>query len=133
MVRLAARDRVDRVLKASAIVAAALAVRWVPTCAFLSMTGLPCPMCGGTRSAACLVRGDLGGAWDWNAPAIAWIAVAAALGSAWLLEAILGLGVEYPPWWTRACWVALSALSTVTLAAWVARLAGIAFPWPDGA
>jgi hypothetical protein len=131
MVRLAARDRVDRVLKASAIVAAALAVRWVPTCAFLSMTGLPCPMCGGTRSAACLVRGDLTGAWDWNAPAIGWIIVAAALGTAWVLEAMLGMGINYPTWWTRACWVVLFGLAAVTLAAWAARLAGIAFPWPE--
>jgi hypothetical protein len=33
-------------------------------------TGLDCPLCGSTRMAAALLRGDLGAAWAFNAPVL---------------------------------------------------------------
>ncbi len=33
-----------------------------PSCVFRTLTGLPCPTCGSTRSMVCLVHGDLSGA-----------------------------------------------------------------------
>ncbi len=37
------------------------------TCPFLSLTGLPCPGCGLTRSCGCLLRGDLAQSFSWHA------------------------------------------------------------------
>lgn len=34
----------------------------IPPCLFHQVTGLPCPMCGGTRSFAAMAHGDLAGA-----------------------------------------------------------------------
>jgi len=37
------------------------------TCPFLSVTGLPCPGCGLTRSCGCLLRGELAQSVTWHA------------------------------------------------------------------
>lgn len=34
--------------------------RTLPLCPFLALTGLPCPLCGGTRSFAAMWSGDVG-------------------------------------------------------------------------
>lgn len=132
MIPLSARARIDRVLWVLAIIGACAAVRLLPECQFLSMTGLPCPMCGGTRSAACLLQGDVTGAWNWNPWAIAWVALAAAVAAAWMLEAAMGRTLAYPAWWRRASSFAVCLLASLTAAMWVARLTGFAFPWPTG-
>jgi len=53
-------------------------------CAFKGTTGLPCPLCGGTRAAQALMRGDLSRALYLNVAAlpavIALVAVASLLG-----------------------------------------------------
>src|SRR3954464_13112381 len=33
---------------------------WMPPCPFRTLTGLPCPLCGGTRAFAWAARGDSG-------------------------------------------------------------------------
>src|SRR3954464_5030739 len=33
---------------------------WMPPCPFRTLTGLPCPLCGGTRAFAWATRGDSG-------------------------------------------------------------------------
>src|SRR3954453_11867704 len=33
---------------------------WMPPCLFRTLTGLPCPLCGGTRAFAWAARGDTG-------------------------------------------------------------------------
>lgn len=49
---LAALDRVD--------------VSVLPPCPFLALTGLWCPLCGGTRAMEALVAGDVAAAWGLN-------------------------------------------------------------------
>lgn len=39
-------------------------------CLMRMTTGLDCPLCGSTRMAAALLRGDLGAAWAFNAPVL---------------------------------------------------------------
>ena len=62
----------------------------LPTCAFKSATGLPCPFCGGTRAAQALLRGELSRALYLNVAAlpalVVFVAVALVLG--W--EALFG-------------------------------------------
>ena len=131
MTPLAARARIDRALQAAAVGGALIAVRYLPPCGFKTATGLPCPLCGGTRSAACLVRGDLVGALEWNPWAVAWLVLAAVLASAWSFEAVAGLCIPRPAWLRRACWVTWIGLGFLSAAMWAARLAGVAFPWPE--
>lgn len=45
-------------------------------------TGLDCPLCGSTRMAAGLLRGDLGAAWAFNAPVL-------------ILGSLIGIAVGY--------------------------------------
>ena len=35
-------------------------------CAFKQATGIPCPMCGGTRAVRCLLKLDFVGTWSYN-------------------------------------------------------------------
>lgn len=133
MHRLLPRERVDRALKAVAVVLAAALLPLVPNCAFLSATGKPCPMCGGTRSISCILRGDIRGALDWNSCALPWVAFAALIASSWMLGALFGRGIDHPRWWSRSCWMVFAVLSAATVVAWLLRLSGVAFPWPEAA
>lgn len=54
-------------------------------CPFLHFTGLQCPLCGSTRAAASLLRGDLHAAWDYNALLLVGIVV---LGAFLTLELV---------------------------------------------
>src|SRR4051812_42664239 len=51
---------------------------FVPPCPFRALTGLPCPLCGGTRAFAWVARGDAGFL-HYNA---FWVLVAGAVGVA---------------------------------------------------
>ena len=63
------RERGYRGLLAAGIVVFLIGFAWLsfpgggipfmPLCPFKGMTGLPCPLCGGTRAAHALLRGDL--------------------------------------------------------------------------
>lgn len=53
-----------RVLRGSAVVMGGIAATWSilphpPLCPLLATTGIPCPLCGATRSVVSLLRGDL--------------------------------------------------------------------------
>ncbi len=48
---------------------------FMPICPFKGITGLPCPLCGGTRAAHALLQGDLGRALYLNPLAIPVVAV----------------------------------------------------------
>lgn len=63
---------------------------WWPTSRFLAWTGLPCPLCGGTRALTALLEGEIGRSLVLNPLALA--AVAGAVGiSLWLVgEAFTG-------------------------------------------
>lgn len=74
-----------------AILAAKAAAWPVPVlpCGFRALSGLPCAMCGGTRAASALVKGDWKQALEWNAmavPLLAAMAIAALLCSIELIR-----------------------------------------------
>jgi Protein of unknown function (DUF2752) len=62
----------------------------LPACVFKKATGLPCPLCGGTRATQALLRGDLSRALYLNVAALP--AVIAFVAAAWVLawEALHG-------------------------------------------
>lgn len=50
----------------------------LPLCGFRHVTGLPCPLCGGTRACAALAQGDVLVAWQLNPGLVLLLALAAA-------------------------------------------------------
>ncbi len=75
-----------------------------PVCAFRSLTGVPCPTCGGTRALLALSRLDVGAALAWN-PLVTIAALVFALGGlVALAQALRGKGVPdgASPRWARA-------------------------------
>ena len=65
-------------------------------CPLRSLTGLQCPLCGGTRAAAALLRLDIGQAWSHNALVVAAMPVLGCCALAWAVAA-LGGPVLRPP------------------------------------
>lgn len=69
-------ERGIRLLIACALLTALVAVGWFShflphlPCTFHQLTGLPCPLCGGTRATTALLHGDLSRAARLNAIAI---------------------------------------------------------------
>ena len=59
-------------------------------CGFLALTGLPCPLCGGTHACAALVQGDWAAAWAANPGAVGLLLVLALLALQWALEGAAG-------------------------------------------
>ena len=59
-------------------------------CGFLALTGLPCPLCGGTHACAALVQGDWAAAWAANPGALGLLLVLALLALQWALEGAAG-------------------------------------------
>lgn len=49
----------------------------VPLCGFRLLTGLPCPLCGGTHACAALAQGDVMAAWQANPGLMPLVALAA--------------------------------------------------------
>lgn len=54
-----------------------------PPCPFRALTGWWCPLCGGTRAASRLLRGDLAGAFHFNAAFVTLLPVALVLWATW--------------------------------------------------
>jgi hypothetical protein len=59
-------------------------------CVFHSLTGLPCPLCGGTRAASALLRGDLDRTMHLNALAFPAVALLLLLAILCGVEAVRG-------------------------------------------
>ena len=108
MTRLGVDERVRRVAAPSAVAAAVVAVgvllvalgpsALVPFgCPFLGLTGLDCPLCGGTRAAAALARGDLVAALDLNAFATLGLLGIAGVWVAWVVSRLRGHAFRWTP------------------------------------
>ena len=104
---------------ASLVMAARLALQlpiWIPPCGLRTLTGIPCPMCGSTRSLAAISHLELTQAMAFNP-----LTAAACLGaSAWVVAAgiarcagaelriSLGQRMAGLPWWRIALGLALA-------------------------
>ena len=75
-----------------------------PACAFRSLTGIPCPTCGGTRALLALGRLDVFAALAWNPLVTLATALFFAGGAIALVRALRGQGVPdpAPPRWAGA-------------------------------
>ncbi|MDT0347716.1 DUF2752 domain-containing protein [Streptomyces litchfieldiae] len=96
-----------------------------PACPVLSLTGLSCPGCGGLRSAHALAHGDLAGALDANALAVAGFAALAGVLVLWLTRALRGRPAGLAPrpahgWALGALALAFTLLRNVPLGATLA-------------
>lgn len=68
-------------------------------CGFLALTGLPCPLCGGTHAAAALVQGEWVAAWMANPGVVGLLLVLALLALQWSVEGVAGWRRVRPwPW-----------------------------------
>lgn len=91
----------------------------LPLCGFLALTGIPCPLCGGTRACAALTAGNFTFAWQANAGACALIGVAVVHATVLAGESLAGRSLPGERLWPWA-WIAAAA---ITLASWCFRLA----------
>lgn len=119
----------QRALRLGAALAWPLAIASTPTwlrsglgpgCPFRALTGLPCPLCGGTHACAALVQGDWAGAWAANPGALGLLALA----SLWVLQ---GAGAAVtghaPPARWGGAWALRVVLAGLCLS-WTAKLGG---------
>lgn len=89
-------------------------------CGFRALTGLPCPLCGGTHACAALVQGDLAAAWAANPGALLLLLWLALLAGQALAEGVSGRRrVARWPWWHPAV---LAGMGGVLVLSWLARL-----------
>lgn len=86
---------------AGAVAAVALLLRdphtagsW-PVCPVLSLTGVPCPACGGLRATHDLLTGDVVAALSSNAWAVSTVVAAVILYAVWLGAAVRGRRVTW--------------------------------------
>lgn len=93
-------------------------------CGFRALTGMPCPLCGGTHACAALVQGDWAAAWAANPGALVLLLWLVLLASQAVVEGAQGRRrVARWPWWHPA---ALAAVGGGLVLSWVLRLAGLA-------
>lgn len=93
----------------------------LPLCGFQHVTGLPCPLCGGTRACAALADGNFLAAWQLNPGLMVLLALAAAHSVQLGFEAWTGRRVQR---WRMGA-DAWRAGFVVLLAGWVLRLMGL--------
>jgi len=91
-----------------------------PLCAFHHLSGLPCPLCGGTHACAALLHGDVLAAWQANPGVLPLLALAAVHTGFLAREALSARRVESGRLWPRA-WAGGGA---ILLGAWSLRLLG---------
>ena len=98
-----------------------VAMNDVTLCAFRQVTGMPCPLCGGTHACAALLEGNFAGAWQAGPGAVVLLAVALAHSVQLAYEAWVGQEVQ-PRWrMGKRLWLATGA---VVLTLWMMRLTG---------
>jgi hypothetical protein len=100
---------------------AVLSLGDLPLCGFRHVTGLPCPLCGGTRACAALADGNFLAAWQLNPGLMVLLALAAVHSVQLGFEAWTGRRVQR--WRIGAG--AWRAGIVVLLAGWVLRLLGL--------
>jgi hypothetical protein len=89
-------------------------------CPFRQLSGLPCPLCGGTHVCAALVQGDFHSAWLAN-PGVMLVLVLAAVHTSLLArESLVGLRLGTQRFWSRV-W---TGGGVIFLVAWGMRLLG---------
>lgn len=93
-----------------------------PGCPFRALTGLPCPLCGGTHACAALVQGDWAGAWAASPGALLLLLLASLWAAQWGLEGLRGQQ-RVQPWPWGHPW-ALLGVAVAVLGLWVLRLLG---------
>lgn len=92
-------------------------------CGFRALTGMPCPLCGGTHACAALVQGDWAAAWAANPGALVLLLWLVLLAGQALVEGAQGRRrVARWPWWHPA---ALAAVGGGLVLSWVLRLTGL--------
>ena len=92
-------------------------------CGFRALTGMPCPLCGGTHACAALVQGDWATAWAANPGALVLLLWLALLAGQAVVEGAQGRRrVARWPWWHPAVWTAVGGGLVVS---WLSRLAGL--------
>ncbi len=78
----------------------------VPLCGFRHITGLPCPLCGGTRVCAALAQGDFQAAWQVNPGLLFVLAIVFLFSVQYAREAWTGHQARRwhlrPGWWQFA-------------------------------
>lgn len=90
-------------------------------CAFRHVTGLPCPLCGGTHACAALAQGDFMAAWQANPGLMPLTALAAGATlqlawEAWRGQRVLRWRIRPGAWWAGALFL---------MGAWALRLPGL--------
>ncbi len=92
----------------------------LPLCGFQHVTGLPCPLCGGTRACAALADSNFLAAWQLNPGLMVLLALAAAHSLQLGFEAWTGRRVQR---WRMGADAWCAGLA-VLLLSWVLRLLG---------
>ncbi len=93
-------------------------------CGFRALTGMPCPLCGGTHACAALVQGDWAAAWAANPGALVLLLWLVLLAGQAVVEGAQGRRrVARWPWWHPAV---LAAVGGGLVLSWGLRLAGLA-------
>lgn len=64
-----------------------LSLGQLPLCGFRHLTGLPCPLCGGTRLVGALAQGDWAAAWAANPALLVILGLALLQTAQWAMEA----------------------------------------------
>ncbi len=89
-------------------------------CGFHALTGLPCALCGGTRAALALMRGDWSAAAYLNPLAFAVVPVAFLLAATFLIEALRGRSLH--DWSVPIPRRIVAAALAACLALWLAHI-----------
>lgn len=115
------RAGVSLVLPAALGFAPKLAALGLPLCAFKHLTGVPCPLCGGTRVCAALAQGDVAAALQLNPGLLPVLALAALHSGLLLTEALSGRALG-SPWALTLAWKLAGGF---WLTSWLWRVLGM--------